>query len=58
MIITTIASRLRRGDKINGFPVVDVQPGSGPGVFEIIFSDDHIMRAYDSDKLTVEREKN
>lgn len=58
MIITTIPSRLRRGDKINGFAVVDVQPGKGAGVFEITFSDsNHTMQAYDSDRLTVERDK-
>jgi hypothetical protein len=58
MIITTIPSRLRKYDKINGFEVVDVQPGNGPGVFIITFSDpNHTMQAYNTDRLTVERDK-
>lgn len=57
MIITTIPSRLRKYDKINGFEVVDVQPGNGPGVFIITFSENHTMQAYNTDRLTVERDK-
>jgi hypothetical protein len=49
---------LRKYDKINGFEVVDVQPGNGPGVFIITFSDpNHTMQAYNTDRLTVERAK-
>lgn len=57
MIITTIATRLRRMDKIEGRVVQNVQPGHGPGLFEITFQEGAPTQVYNTEKLTVERDK-